>query len=96
MKRFSEFINERNAKRNVDGVDVKFDAAHLKDIREIIDTVSHKGNNIKLKSQKGDWEVSFDISNDAQMYAKIAQTYDLNQFDIGVKGNVVTLSAIKK
>jgi len=96
MKKFSEFINERNAKRNVDGVDVKFDADHLKDIREIIDTVSHKGNDIKLKSQIGDWEVSFDISKDALMYAKMAQTYDLNQFDIETKGNVVTLSAIKK
>jgi len=92
---FRELL-ERNANRVIDGRKVKFDGKHIKDISEIMDTVAHKGNDIKLVSQKGDHEVSFDISNDAKMYAKLAKMYDLNQFDIDTNGNVVTLSVKEK
>ena len=90
----SQTMSESKMNRKVDGEDVKFDSAHLKDLREIIDTVSSKLNDIKLVSQFGDWKVSFDITDGAQLYAKLAGMYDLNRFDIGTKGNIVTLSAI--
>ena len=89
-------LNERNVNRDINGKKVKFEASHIKDMGEIIDMVNSNRNKLKLISQDGDWKVSFDISDDALAYAKIATSYNLNQYDIGTEGNVVTLTAKKK